>query len=59
MFVYENRLKEIDLKLANLKFNENIELQMEREQVKTKLDAISMEKARGYYIRSRAVAKAR
>ena len=53
-FEYENKLKEIDLKLANLKFNENIELRMEREQVKTKLDAISMEKARGYYIRSRA-----
>ena len=40
MFEYENKLKEINLKLANLKFNENIELQMEREQVKIKLDAI-------------------
>ena len=54
MFEYENKLKEIDLKLANLKFNENIDLQMEREQVKTKLDEISMERARGFYIRSRA-----
>ena len=44
MFEYENKLIEIDLKLANLTFNENIELQMEKEQVKTKLDEISLEK---------------
>ena len=45
MFEYENKLKEIDLKLAKLKFTENIELKMEREPGKTKLDEISMEKA--------------